>query len=151
MERLTIPNPLTGPVIPKPQPRTIHWIVCWNAFCDSRTHLEGLTEDEVWKKWESGHAGGIYGSVYEAGTRQGYDPAEVAEYHAALAALNHNSCRIPPAEDLALLSSAKRTEPRDYGTIDPGKGIWKTTREKLHTIRNDKRNQWYEECRKNTP
>ena len=140
MERLT-PNPLTGPAVPPPQPRTIWWICCWNAYCDSKSIVEGLSHDEAWEKYEEGRARGLYGSVYESGTRQGLDPEEVTAYNKAVYKIRISSCLLPPPEDLMLIHKAKRTLPADYASIHPEEARWKYVRELLYSIRNEKYNQ----------
>ena len=127
----------------KPQPKTIYWLVCWNAYCDSRSCIEAMSREELWTKYEDGRNRKIYGSIYESGTRTGIDPQERKEYKAAVDRILSHSCYMPPVEDLKLLSWAKKLDPSRYAEIDPQAGSWKMTRDRLEDIRNDKCGEEY--------
>lgn len=132
-------DPQTGwPV--KPQKITMHWYVVWYAYCDGKGIIEARTEDELDRLYEEGRRKKIYGSIYEGGTRTGYDREEYEAYRKAWMHIWNNSCLMPPAEDLLLLSWAKKLTPEEWAKINPEAGKFATTRQRLKEIRNDLKN-----------
>lgn len=79
------------------------------------------------------------------------DPAWVAARKAEAERIWRTSCMLPPPEDLLLLREARKTLPRDWESIDPSRGIWKETRNKLHGIRSLKYNQHLQQLPTHTP
>lgn len=129
-------DPKTGwPV--KPQKITLHWYVVWYAYCDGKGIIEGRSEEELDRLYEEGRRKKIYGSIYEGGTRQGYDFEEFQEYEKAWQQIFRNSCIMPPEEDLQLLSWAKKLRPEEWEKIDPEAGKFATTRQRLKEIKNE--------------
>lgn len=133
-------DPQTGwPV--KPPMITRYWYVVWNAYCDSKSRIEANTQEELDAMYEKGRDCGLYGSIYEGGDRQGYDPQEMREYKKAFMKIWYSSCLLPPEEDLRLLAWAKALDPERWEEIDPERGCWKETQKKLSIIRNEKHYQ----------
>lgn len=129
-------DPKTGwPV--KPQKITLHWYVVWYTYCDGKGIIEGRSEEELDRLYEEGRRKKIYGSIYEGGTREGYDREEYAAYEKAWRYIFHHSCIMPPVEDLRLLSWAKKLPPEEWDKIDPEAGIFASTRKRLKEIKNE--------------
>lgn len=120
----------------KPQPTTRYWYVVWNAYCDSKSRIEAGTQEELDRLYEEGRDRGLYGSIYEGGTRQGYDPEKMKEYKSALTQIFMWSCVMPPEEDLKLTSWAKSLPPERADEIDPEAGSFVQTRTRLRLIKN---------------
>lgn len=120
----------------KPAQRTIYVLVCWNAHCDSKSHLEDTDYNRLQERYEAGCKARIYGSVYEEWTRPGYDKHELEAYEKACLHIFYTSCPMPPEEDLRLLSWAKKLRPEEWSKIDPEAGKWARTRQRLKEIRN---------------
>lgn len=131
-------DPKTGwPV--KPQKITKYWYVVWYQYCDGKGIIEASTEDELDRLYEEGRRKKIYGSIYEGGTRVGYDREEYDAYRKAWMNIWNNSCLMPPEEDLLLLSWAKKLPRDEWEKIDPEKGIFASTRKRLKEIRSELR------------
>lgn len=129
-------DPKTGwPV--KPQKITLHWYVVWYQYCDGKGIIEGRSEEELDRLYEEGRRKHLYGSIYEGGTREGYDREEYAAYEKAWRHIFNNSCLMPPEEDLRLLSWAKKLAPEEWEKIDPEAGKFASTRERLKEIKNE--------------
>lgn len=131
-------DPRTGwPV--KPQKITMHWYVVWYAYCDGKGIIEARSEEELDRLYEEGRRKHLYGSIYEGGTRQGYDFEEFQEYEKAWQKIFRTSCIMPPVEDLRLLSWAKKLPRDEWAKIDPEVGKFATTRQRLKEIKNELR------------
>lgn len=131
-------DPKTGwPV--KPQKRTVYVLVCWNAYCDSKSHLEDTDYQRLLERYEAGCEAHLYGSIYEEWERQGYDRQEMEAYEKAWSYIWYHSCLMPPEEDLRLLSWAKKLPPDRWQEIDPEAGKWAKTRQRLKEIRSELR------------
>lgn len=129
-------DPRTGwPV--KPQMRTVYVLVCWNAYCDSKSHLEDTDYQRLLERYEAGRKARIYGSIYEEWERKGYDREEYAAYEKAWKKIFYSSCIMPPEEDLRLLSWAKKLAPEEWEKIDPEAGIFASTRKRLKEIKHE--------------
>lgn len=129
-------DPKTGwPV--KPQKITMHWYVVWYQYSDGKGIIEGRSEEELDRLYEEGRRKKLYGSIYEGGTRQGYDREEYEAYRKAWMHIWNNSCLMPPVEDLQLLSWAKKLAPEEWDKIDPEAGIFATTRQRLKEIKHE--------------
>lgn len=122
---------------------TVHVAVVRNAYCerDSRTRLTARTREELFAKIHDGQRAHLYGSIVETWEEERIDPEAWAAEQARLRALRMDTCLLPPAEDLQLLSWAKKLPADRWAEIDPAKGSWKTTRGKLALIRNRKYNE----------
>jgi hypothetical protein len=129
-------DPQTGwPV--KPTKITRFWYVVVNAYCDSRTYLEANSQEELDTMYEEGRSHNLYGSIYEGGTRQGYDPEAWAEYESCWMKIWRNSCIMPPEEDLRLTSWAKRLPPERWEEIVPELGKFVQTRTRRREIKDN--------------
>lgn len=124
---------------------TVFWASVWNANCDSRSMITARTREELWTKIADSQNRGVLSSVYETGTREDLDPdqlrAEMAEAERRL----RTSCPLPPESDLLLLRDAKAVDPSDRAAIDaidPARGSWKATRNRLWEIKREKFNAW---------
>lgn len=118
---------------------TQYWAVVRNMYCpgDSRSRLTARTEEELWAKIEEGRRRLITADVVETGTEQVRDPEAWARARREGFRIRRTSCRLPPPEDLALISAAKKADPSDpeaIRRIDPDAGRWEETRERLRGI-----------------
>ena len=122
---------------------TMHYAAVRNAYCeaDSRTRISARTREELWTKILDGQAAGLYGDVVEIWEEETIDPDAWAAQQAELRRIRLTSCVMPPESDLRLLSWAKHLEPERYEEIQPMKGSWKRTRQRLELIRNQKNNE----------
>lgn len=121
----------------------MHFALVYNAYCerDSRSRVEGRTNEELWAKILDGQAAGLYGSVIHLWEEDVIDPVAWEAEQAELRRIRLTSCYLPPVEDLQLLSWAKKLPAERWAEIDPTKGYAKTTRGKLREIRNEKYNE----------
>lgn len=134
-----------------PERVPIYGLVVRNMYCESFSYLEGFSRDEVWEKYEDGRAAMLYGEVYDGYTRRGFRQEDMDAYKAECRRIDKTTCALPPVDDLVLRRDAKRLPPSRFAEIDPAKAGLKQTRDLLHEIRAQKRNQLYRESRRDTP
>lgn len=118
---------------------TQYYAIVRNMYCpgDSRSRLTARTEEELWAKIEEGRRRLLTADVVETGTEQVRDPEAWARAQREGFRIRRTSCRLPPPEDLALISAAKKADPSDpdaIRAIDPDTGRWEETRERLKGI-----------------
>lgn len=124
---------------------TQYWAIVRNMYCDSRSRVTALSEEELEEKIEQGQRERIYSDIVEEGTCLIKDPEALAVANREALRIRKTSCMIPPPEDLALISAAKKTDPSDWFAIegiDPDAGRWGETRNRLRMIRADKENAY---------
>ncbi|MCR5071182.1 MAG: hypothetical protein K6A62_04575 [Bacteroidales bacterium] len=130
---------LSSPLVPVPQLHTIFVLVCWNAYCDSRSRISADTEEEALALYEDGRANGIYSSIIDIYTDKVYDAKELAAYRRELFRIERQTCRIF-CEDLKLTVAAKALPADRWYEIDPTQAIDPRVRNKLQDLRNSKLN-----------
>lgn len=118
---------------------TQYYAIVRNMYCpgDSRSRLTARSEEELWAKIEEGRRRLLTADVVETGTEQVRDPEAWARARREGFRIRRTSCRLPPPEDLALISAAKKADPSDpdaIRAIDPDAGRWEETRERLKGI-----------------
>lgn len=134
-----------------PERVPIYGLVVRNMYCESFTYLEGFSRDEVWEKYEAGHAAMKYGTVYDGYTRRGFRREDLEAYRAECRRIDETTCELPPVADLLLRWEAKKLPPSRFAEIDPAKAGLKETRDLLHEIRSAKRNEHLRDSWKDTP
>lgn len=116
---------------------TQYWAIVRNMYCDSRSRVTALSEEELEEKIEQGRRERIYADIVEEGTCLVKEPEAWARARREGFRIRRTSCRLPPPEDLALISAAKKADPTDpeaLRRIDPDAGRWEETRERLKGI-----------------
>lgn len=124
---------------------TQYWAIVRNMYCDSRSRVTALSEEELEEKIEQGRRDRIYADIVEEGTCLIKDPEAWAAAQREGLRIRRTSCMLPPPEDLALISAAKKTDPSDPDAIrriDPDAGSWEKTRHRLKLILADKENAY---------